>query len=101
MIFIPNCHWNHTKIEFVLISVAIWYEYHTSVFAVLAICCVTVATSNHGNSGFFLNIKHHIDTMWLRKFVLCTNTSFLWAQTYQIACGLPEAVYGKVGAMYA
>ena len=34
MIFIPNCHWNHTKIEFGMIPVAIWYEYHTSVFAV-------------------------------------------------------------------
>ena len=29
-----NYHWNHTKIEFRMIPVAIWYEYHTSVFAV-------------------------------------------------------------------
>ena len=50
-IFIPNYHWNHTKTEFDIIPVAIWYdsytklpldyqiataktEYHTSVFAV-------------------------------------------------------------------
>ena len=36
MIFIPNCYWNHTKIKFGMIPVAIWYEYHTSVFAVLS-----------------------------------------------------------------
>ena len=34
MIFIPNYHWNHTKFEFGMISMVIWYEYHTSVFAV-------------------------------------------------------------------
>ena len=34
MIFIPNCHWNHTKFDFGMIPVAIWYEYHTPVFAV-------------------------------------------------------------------
>ena len=34
MIFIPNYHWNHTKFEFGMIPVVIWYEYHTSVFAV-------------------------------------------------------------------
>ena len=34
MIFIPNYHWNHTKFEFGMIPVAIWYENHTSVFAV-------------------------------------------------------------------
>ena len=37
MIFIPNCHLNHTKIEFGMILVVIWYEYHTSVFAVQSI----------------------------------------------------------------
>ena len=30
MIFIPNCHWNHTKIEFGTIPEAIWYEYHSA-----------------------------------------------------------------------
>ena len=34
IIFIPNCHWNHTKFNSGMIPVAIWYEYHTSVFAV-------------------------------------------------------------------
>ena len=34
MMFIPNCHWNHTKIEVGMIPMAIWCEYHTSVFAV-------------------------------------------------------------------
>ena len=34
LIFIPNCHWNHTKFDFGMIPVVIWYEYHTSVFAV-------------------------------------------------------------------
>ena len=34
MIFIPNCHWNYTKFKFSVIPVVIWYEYHTSVFAV-------------------------------------------------------------------
>ena len=34
MIFIPNYLWNYTKFNFG-IPVAIWYEYHTSVFAVL------------------------------------------------------------------
>ena len=34
MIFILNCHWNHTKFDFGMIPVVIWYEYHTSVFAV-------------------------------------------------------------------
>ena len=34
MIFIANCHWNHTKFNFGMIPVAIWYEHHTSVFAV-------------------------------------------------------------------
>ena len=34
MIFIANCHWNHTKFTFGMIPVAIWYEYHTSAFAV-------------------------------------------------------------------
>ena len=36
MIFIPNCHWNHTNFNFGMIPVVIWYEYHTSVFAVYA-----------------------------------------------------------------
>ena len=31
---IPNYHWNHTKFEFGMIPVAIWYKYYTSVFAV-------------------------------------------------------------------
>ena len=31
--FILNCHLNHTKIELGMILVAIWYDYHTSVFA--------------------------------------------------------------------
>ena len=31
MIFISNCHWNHTKFTFGMIPVAVWYEYHTSV----------------------------------------------------------------------
>ena len=35
MIFIPNYHWNHTKFEFGMFPVVIWYEYHTSVFAVI------------------------------------------------------------------
>ena len=34
MIFIPNCHWNYAKLNFGTTLVAIWYEYHTSVFAV-------------------------------------------------------------------
>ena len=37
MIFIPNYHaWSlkSSKIEFGMILVVIWYEYHTSVFAV-------------------------------------------------------------------
>ena len=34
MIFILNYHWNHTLFEFGMIPVVIWYEYHTSVFAV-------------------------------------------------------------------
>ena len=34
MTFIPNYHWNHTKFNFGTIPVVIWYEYHTSVFAV-------------------------------------------------------------------
>ena len=36
MIFIPKYHWNHTKFNFGMILVAIWYEYHTLVFAVYA-----------------------------------------------------------------
>ena len=35
MIFIPICHWNHSKFNFGMILVAIWYEYHTSFFAVI------------------------------------------------------------------
>ena len=47
------------------------------------ICCVTVATSNHGNSGFLLNIKYYMDLLWLRKFVLCTNTTLVvWQKQY-------------------
>ena len=46
MIFIPNYHWNHTKIGFGMIPVAIWYEYHTSVFAVIAIA-IYIAVSTH------------------------------------------------------
>ena len=34
MIFIPNYHWDHTKFEFGMIPVVIWYEYHTSISAV-------------------------------------------------------------------
>ena len=36
MVYMPNCHWNHTKIEFGMIPVVIWYGYHTSVFAACA-----------------------------------------------------------------
>ena len=35
-IFILNCYWNHTKFNFGMILVAIWYEYHTSGFAVMS-----------------------------------------------------------------
>ena len=50
MIFIPNCHWNHTKIEFGMIPEAIWYEYHTSVFAVhITIVIVYMVTLEYQN----------------------------------------------------
>ena len=41
MIFIPNYLWNHTKLKFSMIPVAIWYEYHTSVFAMNRSASVT------------------------------------------------------------
>ena len=46
MMFIPNCHWNHTKIEFGMIPVTIWYEYHTSVFAVYSYFCLLQKFTN-------------------------------------------------------
>ena len=33
MVFTPNYHWNYVKFNFGMIPVAIWYEYHTSLFA--------------------------------------------------------------------
>ena len=44
-------HWNHTKLNFGMIPVAIWYEYHTSVFAVKQI---TFKLDDFGGLSFIL-----------------------------------------------
>ena len=41
-IFIPNCHRNHTKIEFGMIPVVICYEYH-----IVAIHELTIAIASY------------------------------------------------------
>ena len=69
MIFIPNYHWNHTKLNFGMIPVVIWYEYHTSAFALKVNNMGTLRTyllsttkkmhGSHTKSGeFFIKILH-------------------------------------------
>ena len=70
MIFIPNCR-NHTKIDFGMIPVAIWYEYHTSVFAV-SVCCVCCL------SVFMCMCVVWLCVCCLCMFCVCMHACYVW-----------------------